>query len=189
LVQSLRFNLSVYLQGTTATNGNIINDSLSPEKISTTDIIQAIGTSQSATFSTNATLQTVTQLPGGPTRVVIQDGTNRVDANGFFIFTKDTIAVAKGFFNTTTGAERGMEYVNRSFRLRNQGGFPNLTLNFRVSGLSPTKYGSLFDGQRAVIGVAEEYVLSVFGTAQVDGADAIARGTVASTGRRVETVP
>jgi hypothetical protein len=189
LVQSLRFNLSVYLQGTTATNGNIINDSISPEKISTTDIIQAIGTSQAATFSTDATLQTVTQLPGGPTRVVIQGGTNRVDASGFFIFTKDTIAVAKGFFNTTMGAERGMEYVNRSFRLRNQGGFPNLTLNFRVSGLSPTKCGSLFDGQGAVIGVAEEYVLSVVGTAQVDGADAIARGTVANTGRRVETVP
>lgn len=185
LVQSLRFNLSVILQGTTVTNGNNINYSMSTEKISTTDIIQVIGTSQSSTYSSNAMLQTVTQLPNGPTRIVIQDGTNRVDVSGFFVFTTDTTAVAKGSFNAATGAESGMQYVNRSFRLKNQGGFPNLTLNFLVSGLSPTTYQSLFN-EGTVIGVAEQYVLPVVGTAQVDGADAIARGTVLSTGRKVE---
>lgn len=189
LVQSLRFNLSVYLQGTSVTNGSFIDYSIAPGKISTADIIQAIGTSLSKTFSPSAALETVTQLPSGADAIVIQDGTSRVDVSGFFIINKDSIAVAKGSLDTATGWDRGLEYVNRSFRLKNMAAFPSLTLNFRVNGLSPTKYRSLFDDQGSVIGTAEEYVLSVVGTAQVNGADAIAHGSVASTGRRIEIVP
>jgi hypothetical protein len=186
LVQSLRFNFSVHVQGAPVTNQNIVTYSITPQKISTADIIQAIATSISKTFSANATLLAVTPLSGAPGAVVIQDGTNRVDVTVFFIISKDNTAVANGAFNTTTGAEHGMECVNRSFRLKNQGG---VTIYFTVGGLSQTKYNSLLNAQGAVIGVAEEYSMSVVGTAQVNGQDAIVRGTVLNIGRAVEITP
>ena len=186
LVQVLHFHLSVDLPGATSTNQDLVGYSITSQKIFTVDIIQAIGTSMSRQFSANASLLAVTSLSGGPSAVVIQDGTNRVDVTGFFVINKDTTAVDRGILDTTTGFERGTECVNRSFRLRNRGGFPNLTVNFTVSGLSATKYKSLLDDQGAVIGVADEYVMSVVGTAQVNGASAVIHGAVSNIGRTVE---
>ena len=189
LVQSLRFNLTVYLQGGPVTNQNLVSYSMTPRKIFTPDIIEVIGTSMSRSFSAKASLLAVTQLPGGPDAVVIQDGTNRVDVSGFFNVNKDNIVVDNGVFDEGTGAERGTECVNRSFRLRNRGGFPNLTLNFNVAGLSQTKYKSVFGDQGSVIGVAEEYGMAIVGTAQVNGLDGPVRGVIANTGRTVEGLP
>lgn len=189
LVQSLRFNLTLFLQGAPVTNQNLVSFSMIPRKIFSPDIIQVIGASMSRQFSAKALLLSVTPLSGAPATVVIQDGTNRVDVTGFFNINKDNVAVDSGIFETTTGAQRGAECVNRTFRLRNRGGFPNLTLNFTVTGLSQTKYKSLFDDQGSVIGVSEEYGMAVAGTAQINGSDATVRGTVANLGRSVEVVP
>jgi len=186
LVQSLRFNLTAYVQGAPVTNHNLVSFSMAPRKIFTPDVIQVIGTATSHSFSPKATLLALTSLSGGPDAIVVQDGTNRVDVSGFFNINKDNIVVENGVFDSTTGAERGTECVNRSFRLRNRGGFPNLTLNFVATGLSQTKYKSLSGDQGSVIGVAEEFSMAIVGTAQVDGQDTTVRGMVAVTGRTVE---
>jgi hypothetical protein len=186
LVQSLHFNLTLYTQGGPVTNQNLVSYSMTPRKVFTPDIIQVIGTSMSLSFSAKATLLSVTPLSGAASTIVIQDGTNRVDVTGFFNVNKDNVAVDSGVFEPSTGAQRGTECVNRSFRLRNRGGFPNLTLNFNVTGLSQTKYRSLFNDQGSVLGVAEEYGMATAGTAQQNGVEATVRGTVANLGRTVE---
>jgi hypothetical protein len=186
LVQSLRFDLMAFFQGANFTNQNLVTSSVTQQRISNADIIQALGTSLSQTFSSHAALRTVTVLPNGPETVVIQDGTNRVDVTGFFVDTSGPVQVAKGVSDTATGAEHGTQYGNRTFRLRNKGGSPALILNFQVAGFAQDKLWTISDPQGTIIGLGDEYSATVAGTVTLNGDNAVARGSVTRIGRTVE---
>jgi hypothetical protein len=184
LVQSLHFDLTACFQGVNATNQNLVTYSVTPQRISNVDIIQALGTSLSQTFPPHATLRTVTLLPNGAETVVIQDGTNRVDVTGFFVDTSAPVQVVKGVSDTSSGEEHQMQYGNRTFRLRNKGGSPALTLNFQVAGFAQDKLHTLSNN----LGMCDEFNASVAGTVTLNGQDAVAHGSVTRVGRAVEVV-
>jgi hypothetical protein len=186
LVQSLRFNLTALFQGANVTNQNLVTYSTVPRKISNADIIPALGVSLGRTFSVNAKLLLITQLPDGDDDVVVQDGTNRVTVTGYFSIDRDDVRVAKGTTDLATGVERGTEYRNWSFRLKNKDNSPDLNLHFRVRGLTQSKFRTLLSSQDAIIGEAEEWISSVAGTADLDEKDAVVRGTVGASGRTLE---
>jgi uncharacterized protein YkwD len=188
LVQSLRFDLTACFQGANVTNQNLVTYSVAPQRISNADIIQALETSLSQTFTIHAALRTVTVLPNGPETVVIQDGTNRVDVTGFFVDTFGPVQVVKGVSDTSSGQEHQVQYGNRTFRLRNKGGSPALTLNFQVAGFAQDKLHTLSEAQGTIIGMCDEFSATVAGTVTLNGQDAVAHGYVTRIGRAVEVL-
>lgn len=188
LVQSLRFNLSALFQGAPVTNQNVVTYSVIPRKITTTEIIQSIGTSLGSGFTAYAKLLLVRELPDGNTRVMIQDNGQRVDVTGYVSLDKDDVRVVKGISDVDLIVERGVEYGNWSFRLRDDGSHPDLNMHFRVRGYTQTKFRTITDSYGMLVGEAEELIATVAGTADLNDMEAPVRGTVAVVGRTVEVV-
>jgi hypothetical protein len=188
LVQSLRFNLSALFQGPPVTNQNVVTYSVIPRKITTTEIIQSVGASLGSSFTAYAKLLLVRQLPEGNPRVMIQDNGQRVDVTGYFSLDKDDVRVVKGISDVTLTVERGVEYGNWSFRLRDDGSHPDLNMHFRVRGYTQTKFRTITDSYDTIVGEAEELISTVAGTADLNDREAPVRGTVAVVGRTVEVL-
>lgn len=188
LVQTLRFNLAFISQGTSTTNLGLATHRATSQTISNAHVIRAIGTSLSESFSRYAKLLVITRQPEGYARIVVQDGARRVDATGFFSIEKGETRVVKGTTNLATHAEQGTEYAIHSIRLEDHEGSPDLNLHFRVRGFTPFLYRSIVNSRGAVVGGVEEYTASVIGTGDLDGHEAVVRGTVSCTGRTLEVL-
>lgn len=188
LVQSLRFNLSALFQGANVTNQNVVTYSTLPRKISNLDIIQSLGASLGRTFTASAKLVVVTELPNHDARVMVQDGTNRVSVADYISLDRDDVRVSKGLTDLGTGVERGTEYSNWSFRLKDDGDHPDLNLHFRVRGQTQAKFRTLLNSQGANIGESEELIATVAGTVDLNDNDGVVRGTVSTSGRVIEIV-
>ena len=189
LVQTLNVDLASFSQGPVVTNGNIINSTLYTSRISNRDIIQALGTATTNSFSPHAALLVIKPLPDGDLNVVIRDGTNSLEVTRFFAHDRADTTAVRGRVNTVTGIASGSEYSLHSLSLKDAVGAPPLTIHFEVSGLTRATFVSLLNDSGKSLGTAYEYSAVMSGTGDVNGKDSLFEGGISGKGRKIEIVP
>ena len=184
---SLNFNLTAFSQGGVATNKNTVTSSVHTQKVTSADVIQALGASIGQSFSTNAGLFLLT-----PTNdldawtVQVRDGNLAVDVSGFFVHQAGN-DVGSSSVNTKTGAANNVDYSVDNFVVQDQGGFPSLGLHLSLSGLTRTVSRTTVSGG-AVVSIVDKISAQVSGNGDSQGNALVLSGTVTAVGLGQETV-
>ena len=189
LVQTLHIELSAYTQGPVVTNGFVISSSLNTTRISNQDIIEALGSATTNSFSRDAHLLLMKSLPDGDLKVVIRDGTNSVAVTRFFSADHADTKAIRGRINLLTGIASGSEYSFHNFALTDDTNAQPLTIHFELSGLTRATFISLLNGKGRPFGTAYEYGAIMSGTGDVNGTNALFEGAISGKGRKIEIVP
>jgi hypothetical protein len=184
LVQNISFTLTFYEQGpTNHPTANITRVTVNRIKVTTKDVIAAIGAATTNNFSANARLVLVKDITSATnvSFVEIRDGTNPpVDVSSFFSRT-ESFSVGSSFFNSMTGIGSGVKYSDYHLALTNS----TLTAGLELRGFAVTTHTSIKDGD-VVIGV-DEVDADVAGTGvDTNGVPAVVSGSVSIAGRTLK---
>ena len=179
-------NLSVQLRGVRpggpVTNHSLVVTGIDRAKISTRQIIEALGVATGNTFSSPARLVIVTPVGGGESAVQVRSGTNSVDVTGFFSHQQMSESVSGSQSNGMTHRTASLDFSIQRFALHDAEGFPALGLHFDVRGFAsettPANHGN--------VGNLE---IDAAGSGDAAGSLLILRGEVEVRGDRLEVVP
>jgi hypothetical protein len=207
LVQKVNFSLTFYEQGNTnlvSKKGVLRTTTVEVNKVrmTTRDLIAALGTATTNNFSAKAQLVSVRDANSSSNAAAIQvrDGTNVVDVSSFFARTNGDTSVHGSVLDNADGKLKGVAYSLQQFVVADAaatalsvtnllGVLPtgtNLNLTLNVNGFTTTTYStlSLKNGATAVI---DEVSADVSGTGvDVNGAPAIVKGTIDFSGRTIK---
>jgi hypothetical protein len=128
-------------------------------------------------------------LPADNSLIVIQDGALRVDVTSFFILETRSESLSASALDTTTGKFVATTIDIQRLRLRDRGGFPNLTLHFDIRGFATTKSKSVLDSQGVVIGQANAVTAQLTGDGDKNGDTILLRASLKITGAALEILP
>lgn len=188
IVQNINFRLTLIEQGSTNhPSANLTVVTLDRARVTTRDIIAALGTATTNDFSANARLVRVKHVltDGEFTSYQVRDHTNApVDVTSFFsgTFTESPIRAYK--YNSATGINTGLNYGVLHLVLTNTPPF-NLTGSLDLAGGAVTEHASIKTGN-VVLGV-DDVTAAVAGTGiDTNGIAGILTGTITITGRIVE---
>jgi len=154
-IANLGFQLVLYSQGATTTNGTRVVEDADVTRFGSKDLIQLLGTATSNNFARSARLLRVTAIvngTNGATTIVVKDGTNVVDVTGFFSTSLDGVVVHDSTF-INGRLLKSTRFSIRSLALKDQAGFPALAAHFALQGFDvadfhraePMKAGSDMD--------------------------------------------
>jgi len=170
MVQSLNIALTAYVQGDTT--GDVFN--VRTIKLSTSQIVTALGIATGNTFGSKARLVVITLVGGdGTPSFFVRDASGDTDVSSFFSSSLVGNPVQKSA--TRNGRTTGTQYSINSFSLGATDGsttFSATLQGFTTSNLSTGTFTS-----------------SVNGPGVVDGADAVIKGTISTSAGKVEPVP
>lgn len=191
LVQELDFNLTALSQGPTTTNkAGTTASTITRSSITSTDVINWIGSATGTTFS-NAALMVITPLtPGdGGTTIVIRQTVNGetadTDVTAFFSRLAGDVSVNRSTVNGKTGAVNGTFDALDGFTLQDAMGF-TLPGHFTVSGFNDTEVSTAVNKKGQITGTTENGVIEgASGTGDVGGTPALFRGRVSLSGSTV----
>jgi hypothetical protein len=188
----LNFQLTTVAQGPTTTGRNTVVSEVQVGKVTSQDVIQALGASEGVAFSSKARLVLL-----APTNNLdnwmfrVKDGGNEVDVTGFFSHQHLTSVVTSAVINTKTGDFRDVDYSVDSFNLVDQPGFPALGLHLNLSGFTVLSAKGLVNRHNAVVGQLDRLEERVSGTGDQNGNGVIVHGSISaeSSGTEVVTTP
>jgi hypothetical protein len=186
----LNFQLTTVAQGPTTTGRNTIVSEVQVGKVTSQDVIQALGAAEGVAFSSKARLVLLTptnDLENWSFRV--KDGGNEVDVTGFFSHQHVSGLVASTLVNTKTGDFADVDYSIDSFNLVDQPGFPALGLHLNLSGFTVLSTRGLVNRRGTVTGQLDRLEERVSGTGDQNGNGIIVHGSISaeSTGTEVVT--
>jgi hypothetical protein len=186
LIQNISLLITSYSQGSSITNGTVVTTTMPKTKLTTLNVIQALGASTGDTFSSTAKLLLVSPLPAGPASIVVKDGTNVVDVTGYFVNQLRSETVESSIVDLATGKTLALSRNVQRFMLQDLGGFPDLTLHFDARGLTTTKTKTLVNGQGVVIGEAQQVFAILFGDGDKDDVYGVMQVLIKVVGTTVE---
>ena len=193
LVQNVTFDLTLYEPGPTNVPPPAPVKLL---RVTTADLIAALGAATSNSFSHDARLVLVTDLGASKAAesLEIRDGTNTVDVSGYFTATNSELSVSgtappDDLLGLISGLGADLRRAHELpvtydiLYLRMAG--HNLKARLEVSGFNTTLHTTLDDDGLNVS--VDEVSASVAGTgAGVDGTPAIVQGTVSVLGDQIQ---
>ena len=183
LVQSLNVQLFGFQQGSGTTNGNTITTRTEAVRVSTSDIINALGAATGKSFSSNAQLVVVTALPNGYSSIQVRDGANTILATSFFTHAEVSGSVGSSSRNTRSGKGSATDHSIQRFAMIDGNGYSPLSLHFDVQGITVENSVTTPDlGQRT------ELSAEVSGAGDSAGALLILHGSVRVQGRTLEVI-
>lgn len=186
LVQNITLTINAVSQGSSTTNGTIVTKTVVRQRLSTLDVIAALGSSTGNSFSSTAKLLQVTPLPDGDAMIVVKDGTNVVDVTGFFSNQRRSQTMESSVVDQATGKGTATDLDIQRFQLQDNEPLPNLSLHFDARGLTTTKSKSLLDSQGTVIGEAHQVLASLSGDGDHNGTNAVMQVLLKITGTTVQ---
>ena len=179
LDQPLNIDFTVTIGGTASTIDGVMVQSALRKRLTTADVVDALGTSLGANFSTNA--QLLLTLSGtGTFTVSVKDGAKAgVDVTGYFVFDPSSNYVQSVSFRTNTGSLVTNFQAIETFGLQNEGSTRALPWHFTVAGLAEANYGEVDSGGTVT---AKGFALSaqVSGSGDYDGAFALFEGFIST---------
>jgi len=206
LVQKINFSLVFYEQGNT--NQNVKKGVLrtttvavNTMRMTTRDLIAALGTATTNSFSAKAQLVFVRDANSlsNAAAVQVRDGTNVVDVSSFFARTNGDITVHGSVLDNANGKLKGVAYNLQQFIVADAAATASsltnvlnilpagtkLVLTLNLSGFTTTAYSTLtLNGGKIVI---DEISADVSGTGvDVNGTPALVKGTVDFSGRTIK---
>lgn len=168
--------LSVALTGWAGTGGTSNSTTAAAVRIANKDVRTALAGATGVNFSSRASLLMLVPVGGGTPVFVIRDKVGRTnvdtDVSGF-ITTATTLAVDKSTVNAR-GQTIGSEYRIDTFGFGGAGSNATTTASFTVQGFTTA---SLSNGSSSS---------SVNGTGSVSGNDAVLKGTISSSARKLD---
>jgi hypothetical protein len=182
-VMAMNIQLTMVLQGPTTTTRTTASTAVNVVKVTTADVINALGTATGNAFSRNARLVLLT-----PTNSLdywlwtyqVQDGNITVDVTGFLSHQPGQ-SVGSDTLNTRNGNSSSTDYSIDSFSVNDAGGFPSLSLHFSGGGFTTTSsHGVVQHGQ--VVGQIDRLTANVSGTGDYQGNFAVVTGSITANG-------
>jgi hypothetical protein len=149
------------------------------KRLTTADVVDALGTSLGASFSTNAQLL-LTLSETGALTVSVKDGAKAgVDVTGYFVFDPSSNYIESVSFRTNTGSLVTNFQAMETFGLQNEGSARALPWHFTVAGLAEATYGEIDSGGTVT---AKGFALSaqVSGSGDYEGAFALFEGFIST---------
>ncbi len=184
LVQNISFELTFYQQGTTNhPSADKTTVTVNKFRVTTKDIIAAIGAATSNNFSANAKLVFVKDATSSNavSYVEIRDGTNSPVVVSNFVHTTYGLTVNSSSFNSATGIGTGESESILNLTVTNAA----LTASLKLSGFATTKHASIKD-KNVVIGV-DTVDADLAGTAVgTNGVPAVVNGTLFIDGKTLK---
>src|ERR1700733_565625 len=111
VVQNINLQLTFYEQGPTNQTGNRVVTKVNQVRVTTKDLIAALGTATSNNFSSSAQLVYLRDATSNIlTGVVVRDGTNIVDVSDYFAETNGALLIHGSTENLMTGISTGVSY-------------------------------------------------------------------------------
>jgi hypothetical protein len=187
LVQVMSIVASAYAQGPIVTNGNVVSATTPLLKFATPAVIQALGASVGSNFSSTAKLLMVTPLlPSDVAGIFVQDGTNRTDVTGFFLIQETTDTMRRFVLDLNTGKAAAVSYDVERLRLRDQGGFPNLTMHLDIRGFTTVTAKTVVNGGGTVIGEAPQVSAIAAGDGDWNQTNLVVKAAIKIVGATLE---
>jgi len=183
LVQELSIQLNGIKQGPTTTVRNQVITSLDSARVTTRQVVEALGTATGNTFSQSARLLVVTPLAGGYSSVVIRDGGNSVDVSSFFTHTQQGGEVTSSVLNLRSNRGVTNAYGIQRFALADSPWLGAVGMHFDVSGIAVDT--STTDASAP----GSETNADVVGSGDRGGTTLILQGTIRIRGHALEVVP
>ena len=188
LDQPLNIDFTVTIGGTASTIDGVVVQSALRKRLTTADVVDALGTSLGANFSTNA--QLLLTLSGtGTFTVSVKDGAKAgVDVTGYFVFDPSSNYIESVSFRTNTGSLVTNFQAMETFGLQNEVSGRTLPWHFTVAGLTEATYGEIdTGGTPSVKGFALNAQVS--GSGDYDGVFALFEGVISteSAGAKADT--
>jgi hypothetical protein len=135
LVQNINIHLLGLKQGGTSTNRSIISTDVDFVRVSSRQVVVALGAATGNSFSWGARLVLVSPLDSGDRHVEVRDGDKKVDVTGFFSIEPVSDSVQRSELNTRTGRYFANDYFIERFALHNNEGSA-VGLHFDVRGFA-----------------------------------------------------
>jgi hypothetical protein len=191
LVQKIHLTATIYTQNEPVTNstGTVITKSVQRNSFTAANLIGHFGQATGNQFSSSAQLLLITPVNGGRARIVVQDVGTRVDVSSYFeIEFEDDLAVERSSERVSTGAVSGTLYEVMKFRLRDEGAYGDLPLDFKVRGMAIAQRKTIFLEDRLIM--ADKIVAKMAGTGEYDADDKdfIIRLLLTITGGTIEVL-
>jgi hypothetical protein len=179
LTQPLNINLTAIIAGAESTNDGVVIQSAKHIRLTTGDVISALGASLGTTFPVNAQLL-LTESTAGTLTVAVKEGTNAaVDVTGFFVFDVSSNAIESVWFGTNTGILVTNVHALETFGFQNNNGATALPWHFSVSGVATMTYAGI-DSSGIVTGDGFALSAQVSGSGDYDGAFALFQGFISA---------
>jgi hypothetical protein len=182
-VMAMNIQLTMVVQGPTTTTRNTVSTGVNVVRVTTRDVINALGTATGNSFSRNARLVLLT-----PTNNLdyflwtfqVQDGSNNVDVTSFFGHEPGP-SVGSASLNTRNGSTSATDYSIDTFTINDSGAFPPLSFHFSGGGFTvTTSHGVVQQGH--VVGQMDRINANVSGTGDYQGGSAVIEGTISAVG-------
>jgi len=187
-VQNIEFELTFFTQGpTNHPSTNITTVAINQFRVTTKDVIAALGQATSNNFSCRARLVSVRDATStnSSRTIEVRDGTNVVDVTGYFHLTAaetNILSVHSLRYNSTTGDGFAMKDGIFHLTLSNT----NLTASLDLGGFATTTTAIFKSGN--VISKEDEIDAEVAGSGMgTNGIPAIVKGQIEIEGRVLRT--
>jgi hypothetical protein len=188
-VLALNIQLYTVSQGNMTTNRDRISSNVQVDKLTSRDVIQALGASTGYGFSAQARLVLLTPTNNLDNWTVqVRDGNRKIDVTGFFSHIAGSPSVGSAWVSTRTGAAGGTDYSVDSFALQDRPGYPPLSVHFQVSGFTVTRSDGVVNRRGQITGQEDRIVATVSGLGDENGAVNVIEGTISAEGVGTETV-
>jgi hypothetical protein len=192
LVQKIHLKSTIYTQNEPVMNstGTAITKSIQRNSFTTASLIGHFGEATGNQFSSNAQLLLITPVNGNRARIVVQDLGTRVDVSSYFeIEFEEDLAIERSSERVSTGAVSGTLYEVMKFRLRDEGNYGDLPLEFKVRGMAVVQRKTIFLEDRPIM--ADKIVAKMAGTGEYDADDKdfIIQVLLTITGGTIEVRP
>jgi hypothetical protein len=179
LAQPLKIELTATIAGPESTTDGVVVQRAQHKRLTTADVVDALGTSLDASFSTNAQLLLALSETGALT-VSVKDGAKAgVDVTSYFVFDPSSNYIESVSFRTNTGTLATNFQAMETFGLQNEGTATALPWHFTVSGVAEATYGEIDSGGTVT---AKGFALSaqVSGFGDYEGAFALFEGFIST---------
>jgi len=190
IVQSLNFKLTVWSQGPTTTNGNIVTVQANQQSIITKDIIGWLGAATTNNF-VNGQLLVINELgvPAAKTHIIVRTKTpitkktaitNDVDVSDFFASVTYAATVNNFSYDSANNVVNAGTYRGYwGFYLLNNPGYPTLPVTFQVTGLGVDSATSIVGQKKVVYGLVDQFsIINAAGTGEMNGNTFIIAGDI-----------
>jgi hypothetical protein len=184
--QPLNIDFTVTIGGTASTADGVTVPSALRKRLTTADVIDALGTSLGANFSTNA--QLLLALSGtGSFIVSVKDGAKAgVNVTGYFVFDPSSNYIESVSYRTNTGSLVTNFQAMETFGLQNGARAGTVPWHFTVAGLTQASYREIeTGGTPSVQGFALNAQVS--GSGDYGGVFALFEGVISSESAGAES--
>lgn len=186
-VQNIEFELTFFTQGpTNHPSTNITMVTIDKFRVTTRDVIAALGLATSNDFSRSARLVSVRDATStnSSRTIEVRDGTNVVDVTGYFNITADetnVLSVHSLRFNSVTGVGTGMSDGIFHLALTNA----SLTTSLDLGGFATTTVTGIKSGN-SILSVDEVSAAVAGSGTGTNGVPAVVNGLIEIEGRMVK---